>query len=75
MYLCLIVTNTIYIFNVTGGAWSGELDGPDPDNPQTLINTAVRHVKSQIGLDLSCCKSWYKICEVSSWGMISVYGC
>ena len=50
----------------SGGTWSAELDGPDPENnPQTLINTAIRNVKAQLGLDLSYCKTWYKICEVS----------
>ncbi|KAL5249259.1 hypothetical protein ACHWQZ_G018199 [Mnemiopsis leidyi] len=48
-----------------GGTWSAEHDGADPENnPQTLINTAIRNVKSQLGLDLSYCKTWYKICEV-----------
>ena len=49
---------------LTGGGWSAELDGSDPTDKQTQINTAVRNVKSQLGIDLSYCKTWYKISEV-----------
>ena len=42
-----------------GGAWSASLDGPDPaTNTQTLINTAIRTVKSLTGIDLTACTQW-----------------
>ena len=58
------LTNSSQILKISGGPWCPKLDGEDPLNPQTLINTAIRTVKSQIGLDLSYCKKWYKIVEV-----------
>ncbi|XP_014668878.1 PREDICTED: cell division cycle and apoptosis regulator protein 1-like [Priapulus caudatus] len=48
-----------------GGAWSPELDGPNPEaNPQTLINTAVRTCRCLTGIDLSLCSQWYRLMEV-----------
>jgi hypothetical protein len=42
-----------------GGPWSPSLDGPNPaTNTQTLINTAVRTVRSLTGIDLSPCTQW-----------------
>jgi hypothetical protein len=41
-----------------GGAWSPSLDGSDPLDPQTLINTAVRTTKAMTGVDLSNCPKW-----------------
>ena len=43
-----------------GGPWSPSLDGADPENdPQVLINTAVRTCKALTGVDLSQCTQWY----------------
>jgi hypothetical protein len=44
-----------------GGPWSPEQDGADPDDPQTLIKTAVRTTHSLTGIDLSDCPRWYKM--------------
>lgn len=43
-----------------GGCWSESLDGPNPDtDPQVLIRTAIRCVRSQTDIDLSKCIQWY----------------
>jgi Ca2+-binding EF-hand superfamily protein len=48
-----------------GGKWSYSLDGPNPDrNPQTLINTAIRTIKSLTNIDLSLCTKWYRFLEI-----------
>ncbi|KAI6187137.1 BMA-LST-3, isoform h [Aphelenchoides besseyi] len=44
-----------------GGQWSPSLDGANPLDPQTLINTAVRTTRAMTGLDLSKCPKWYKM--------------
>uniref|UniRef100_A0A915DRH7 DBC1/CARP1 catalytically inactive NUDIX hydrolase domain-containing protein n=1 Tax=Ditylenchus dipsaci TaxID=166011 RepID=A0A915DRH7_9BILA len=44
-----------------GGAWSPSLDGENPMDPQTLVNTAVRTTRSLVGVDLSSCSKWYKM--------------
>lgn len=41
-----------------GGAWSASLDGLNPNDPQTLINTAIRTTKALTGIDLSECPKW-----------------
>ncbi|KAL7058865.1 hypothetical protein AAHC03_013033 [Spirometra sp. Aus1] len=47
-----------------GGDWIPELDGTDPvSNPQTLVNTAIRTCKDEVGLDLSGCTRWYRFLE------------
>uniref|UniRef100_A0A1I8H6H8 SAP domain-containing protein n=1 Tax=Macrostomum lignano TaxID=282301 RepID=A0A1I8H6H8_9PLAT len=47
-----------------GGPWSPSMDGEDPEgDPEVLINTAVRHVKRLIGVDLSGCTNWCKFME------------
>lgn len=42
-----------------GGSWSPSLDGENPLDPQTQINTAVRTTRTLTGLDLSDCARWY----------------
>ena len=42
-----------------GGPWSPSLDGENPADPQTLINTAIRTTRAMTGLDLSSCPRWY----------------
>lgn len=42
-----------------GGPWSPSLDGENPLDPQTLINTAVRSARTLTGLNLSGCARWY----------------
>lgn len=42
-----------------GGAWSPSLDGENPEDPQTQINTAVRTTHALTGIDLSDCPRWY----------------
>ena len=51
-------------FTQSGGSWNSRLDGEDPTDNQTMINTAIRTVKDQVGLDLSYCKTWYRMLEV-----------
>ncbi|KAI6218710.1 BMA-LST-3, isoform h [Aphelenchoides fujianensis] len=46
-----------------GGQWSPSLDGANPADPQTLINTAVRTTRAMTGLDLSKCPKWYKMVD------------
>lgn len=41
-----------------GGSYSPSLDGPNPEDPQTLINTAIRTTKASTGIDLSKCPVW-----------------
>lgn len=42
-----------------GGPWSPSLDGANPsDDPQVLINTAIRTTKALTGIDLSGCTQW-----------------
>ncbi|CAD5218771.1 unnamed protein product [Bursaphelenchus okinawaensis] len=47
-----------------GGAWSPSLDGEDPLDPQTLINTAVRTTKATTGVDLQKCPVWYQMAQI-----------
>ncbi|XP_005155588.1 cell cycle and apoptosis regulator protein 2 isoform X3 [Danio rerio] len=48
-----------------GGHWSPEADGANPAKDSlTLVNTAVRCLKEQAGLDLSACTQWYKMAEL-----------
>lgn len=42
----------------TGGAWSPSLDGLNPNDPQTMINTAIRTTRALTGIDLSKCAKW-----------------
>lgn len=42
-----------------GGPWDPQ-DGVNPNDDLTLIKTAIRHVKSQAGIDLSRCLHWHK---------------
>uniref|UniRef100_A0A915DXN7 SAP domain-containing protein n=1 Tax=Ditylenchus dipsaci TaxID=166011 RepID=A0A915DXN7_9BILA len=44
-----------------GGPWSPSLDGDNPMDPQTLVNTAIRTTRALIGVDLSACSKWYKM--------------
>lgn len=47
-----------------GGAWSPSLDGPNPEEDQTvLIQTAIRCVKELSGVDLSECTQWFRFME------------
>ena len=47
-----------------GGPWSPSQDGADPaNNPQVLINTAIRTTKALTGIDLSGCTQWYVMCQ------------
>lgn len=41
-----------------GGAWSPSLDGLNPIDPQTIINTATRTTYALTGIDLSSCSRW-----------------
>lgn len=42
-----------------GGPWSPSLDGENPaEDPQVLINTAIRHCRGLTGIDLSQCTQW-----------------
>ncbi|EGC40045.1 hypothetical protein DICPUDRAFT_147099 [Dictyostelium purpureum] len=47
-----------------GGSWNPELDGEDINDPQTLINTAIRTTKEYTQIDLSSVKKWVKFMEV-----------
>ncbi|CAD5226302.1 unnamed protein product [Bursaphelenchus xylophilus] len=47
-----------------GGAWSPSLDGENPLDPQTLINTAVRTTKASVGVDLQNCPVWYQMAQI-----------
>lgn len=48
-----------------GGHWSPKADGANPAKDSlTLVNTAVRCLKEQTGLDLSACTQWYKMAEL-----------
>ncbi|CAI2738420.1 unnamed protein product [Dicrocoelium dendriticum] len=47
-----------------GGPWSPSLDGADPSDPMTLINTAIRTFKGYTGLDLSSCTEWIRFMEI-----------
>lgn len=44
-----------------GGAWSPSMDGTNPLDPQTLVNTAVRTTRALTGLDLSNCSRWQRM--------------
>jgi len=45
-----------------GGSWSPSLDGLNPQSdPKVLVNTALRCVKAQAGIDLSRVTKWYEI--------------
>ncbi|XP_043938870.1 cell cycle and apoptosis regulator protein 2 isoform X2 [Protopterus annectens] len=47
-----------------GGAWSPSLDGPNPEEDQSvLIRTAIRCVKELSGVDLSECTQWFRFME------------
>lgn len=46
-------------FMAIGGAWSSSLDGENPSDPQTQINTAIRTTRALTGVDLSSCSKWY----------------
>jgi hypothetical protein len=47
-----------------GGPWV-PADGADPgNNPNTLINTAIRTVKEQTDVDLSGCTQWSRFAEL-----------
>ncbi|XP_050976145.1 cell cycle and apoptosis regulator protein 2 isoform X2 [Labeo rohita] len=48
-----------------GGHWSPKADGANPvKDGSTLVNTAVRCIKDQTGLDLSACTQWHKMAEL-----------
>ncbi|XP_051971654.1 cell cycle and apoptosis regulator protein 2-like [Xyrauchen texanus] len=48
-----------------GGSWSLKLDGSNPlKDSSTLINTAVRCIKTQAALDLSACTQWHRMAEL-----------
>lgn len=47
-----------------GGPWQPS-DGPDPgNNPNALINTAIRTIKEQTDVDLSACNQWSRFFEL-----------
>ncbi|KAL3110206.1 hypothetical protein niasHT_015809 [Heterodera trifolii] len=48
-------------FMCIGGAWSPSLDGTNPLDPQSMVNTAIRTTLSLTGIDLSRCAKWYKM--------------
>ncbi|CAH8662382.1 unnamed protein product [Dicrocoelium dendriticum] len=51
-------------FKAIGGPWIPELDGAEPvTDPRTLINSAIRICKDQVGLDLSFCTRWNRFLE------------
>lgn len=48
-----------------GGPWSKSLDGLNPaTNNQTLINTAIRTVRSLSGIDLTPCTQWFRFLDI-----------
>ncbi|PAV70305.1 hypothetical protein WR25_03043 [Diploscapter pachys] len=44
-----------------GGSWSPSLDGADPNDPTTVIKTAIRTTKALTGVDLSNVPQWYQL--------------
>jgi hypothetical protein len=48
-----------------GGPWNAAIDGGDPVvDPSCLIQTAIRHVKELVQVDLSNCTQWNRFLEV-----------
>jgi DBC1/LAIKA domain len=47
-----------------GGSYDPERDGPDPTQPQALINTAKRHVYEMTKIDLSPVTGWVRFIEM-----------
>ena len=59
-YLCLRNHNDGH--SLIGGKFDAKLDGYIDENTPNLIQTAVRCVKQQTGIDLSACKKWKHMC-------------
>lgn len=59
-YLCLKKENDGHA--LIGGKFDPKLDGYLNENKPNLIQTAIRCVKQQTGIDLSPCKKWKHMC-------------
>lgn len=50
-------------FIFPGGSYDETIDGPISDS-NAFINTSIRHVRDQLDIDLSGCKTWYKFIDI-----------